>query len=308
MSINLKATLEELAVTPGSKSVCLHSYHAGFFANWHSVLGLLEGCAQYGYKPTVQFTTGFYADSKHDANWWLNYFEPFPDQVSTKVPRTQERVGASSRLSQYAYQHMTLQRGAWLCHNYLSIRPRLLTDAAAFVDRWFTGRYVIGLQRRAGNIVLHKNSPPIPPDYAIEHVEQFAQQLDRPWRLFVAACEQPFVDEMMQHFGDNCVCQEDVLRAGDIQSAYYDPAYDDQGYRKGREVLMDALLLARTDYLFHTYSGVSYAVLKMNPLLALNGTDLTECRRSSHDDSELVRELQAIHKPLVREGERTYYG
>lgn len=94
---------------------------------------------------------------------------------------------------------------------------------------------------------------------------------DRP--IFLATDDEGAVDRFRTAFGDRVVSR-DALRSADGRSVHghYDGGVAGSPHRKGVEVLVDALLLARSAHLLRTHSRVSQYVLCPQPDLTF--TDL----------------------------------
>src|SRR5262249_42871516 len=108
------------------------------------------------------------------------------------------------------------------------------------------------------------------------------------------------VKQFREHFGEQVVFVRDIARTTEAQDREYDLAAPTDARREGfqiqhrtaaeeakwslqmaRDVIVDAMLLARTNVMFHVVSNISTAVAYMNPDVQLRQLEEAEVLRSS---------------------------
>lgn len=133
---------------------------------------------------------------------------------------------------------------------YVGVHLRL-TDAAA------------GNENRVTTLLEH---------YLAETHDRIAQYPNA--RVFVASDDQRAVDEFRTEFGEKVVFR-DVTRSYDGTSihGHYDGGAAIDGYTKGREALVDALLLSSSLHLIRGHSRLTAFSLCLNPTLRFTDID-----------------------------------
>lgn len=93
--------------------------------------------------------------------------------------------------------------------------------------------------------------------------------------IFLASDDSATVDMFKERYGFRVVCQ-DCIRSLDGSSihGHYDYGVDGSGFSKGREVLIDSLILAHCDYLIRTHSRVTAFSLCWNLQLEYRDLEL----------------------------------
>ncbi len=154
-----------------------------------------------------------------------------------------------------------------LLNRYIRVRPEILAEVESILGADtrpdILGVHVRGTDMRWGNIPGHPVSAP-----TIVYLEQ-ATALDRKYsfsRIFLACDEVETVILFRERFGDRLLTVEahrtaaTIAISGDYQWLF-EPRRELHCYQLGREVLMDALLLARCGHLLCGISNVSHAAM-----------------------------------------------
>jgi hypothetical protein len=101
----------------------------------------------------------------------------------------------------------------------------------------------------------------VPPSVYYAYVDAFMAK--RGAKLFVATDSPRFLKEVVSRYGEGNVKFLNCMR--DEGNAAWNLARD--GYVKGREVLVDAMMLAKCDFLIYSHSGVPEFALRLNTQL-----------------------------------------
>jgi hypothetical protein len=269
-------------------------YH-GLFSEFHSVLGALHYARTRGAAGVrVDFRSPLYVDPAKGANWWVYFFErdvmrvdglnstPAEvrlDQVVTKYGR----YGGFSDVVQgdtpYFYP-MTFSLDRLTLHRYVeqfaSVRPEIREKAQRTAGALFEpGAFVVGVHYRGTDAVhnrvvgLLRHYRTAPVSY-VEYGAETRRVLERVapgrFQVFVATDERPFVEFMRAQFGDRVVALDAPRAGANGNAVHLDPAVAPA--EKGESAVLDALLLASSNYLIKGRSNLSDASLVFNPRLA----------------------------------------
>ncbi len=247
---------------------------AGFFAEFGSVLGMLEHydrCKFLYAGAAVDFGSGgFYFDSAHGANWWEYYFEPLGAQPhgatssrDVRSPRPGTRMLTRRErdvLAQRAENRLSRSKGHALIARYVRVRREIIAKVDAFAGANFTGRHVIGVHYRGTDKI--REAPRVSYEAARASVEvQIGRARAGTARIFVATDEEAFLDYFRGVF-PQMVCAFDALRSLDGRRLH-DGAGNN--HRKGEDALIDCLLLSRCDQLVRTESNLGLCAAFFNP-------------------------------------------
>jgi hypothetical protein len=165
----------------------------------------------------------------------------------------------------------TLQVHEWFGRNrhaFADVLARLeLQPAKALRDlteemwskSFASGDYVLGIHLR-GSDKQHSGGI-VPPSTYYVYVDSFMAK--RNAKLFVATDSPRFLKEVVARYGEGNVKFLNCMR--DEGNAAWNLERD--GYVKGREVMVDAMMLAKCDFLIYSHSGVPEFALRLNTKL-----------------------------------------
>jgi len=246
----------------------------GFFGNFFITLNGLMFCDSIGAIGVPWWDSDCpYLDPSVNPNAWSMFF-----RGSTG---TRDGDGPRPRLAYYptaddmtAYQAATPREAAHrLMQRFAEPHPEFLAEADDFVHKNFRpgktlGVHVRGTDTRRG--LESRRSIP----FDIIH-EEIAVRLrcDPDTMIFLASDESQVIADFRHRYEDR-VCYRECVRSvsGESIHGHYDSGVAASGFEKGRDVLLDALLLSRVDFLIRTHSAVTTYSLCRN--LALPYLDL----------------------------------
>lgn len=269
-------------------------YH-GLFSEFHSVLGALHYAHDHGAVGVrVSFQSPLYVSADRGPNWWPYFFERESMAFDAAAATTAEEVVLDRVVTKYGryggfsdvvqgitpyFYPMTFGLDRCTLHDYVtrfaSINAGMRTKAAALVDSLFEPRaFRVGVHYRGTDAVLrkwmgaarHYRTTAVPYDTYAEEVQRVLERhAPAVFQVFVATDEARFLDFMRRRFPRRVVAIE-APRAGDDGAAVHlnrsIPALF-----KGESAVLDALLLARCDYLIKGRSNLSDAALVFNATL-----------------------------------------
>ena len=268
-------------ISPDSTVYIIRRRHqAGFFSNFFFVLGHIVYANQNGWMIAVDMENypTLYNEDKPvlgTRNAWEYFFEQ-PSRIELKQA--------------YCFKHQILSSGYYLYENvpyyeginrvfptreivetlspyidkHLIIKPQFLDEASAIRHQW-DGR-VVGVHIR-GTDMNHTPNHPVPPllsQYftAIDRLLQNSQ-IDH---ICLCTDENAILEQMKNRYGDKLVFTNS-FRSTDgtsIHKSSNTTQRDNHRYLMGKEVLIDALVLSKCDYLICGHSNVPYAAIVLN--------------------------------------------
>lgn len=227
---------------------------AGMFSNVFHVLSHLGYALELGLTPLVDmqhFPTVYNEKEPVNgtANSWEYYFHQ-PSQYELGEAYRSKRVifcyGANASAFGAYYDFPAAARAA---HRFLRIREDILAEAERWQHELFDGHSVLGVHFR-GQEMKQASGHPVPPTEE-QMLERSRAMLESAAidRLFVVSEEQGYVDLFKKEFGDRVVVSNAYRTHGVNAYTLESPPRPLHMYHLGRDVLIDAILLSRTDYL-----------------------------------------------------------
>lgn len=258
-------------------TLVVEAIDSGFFSNFNCVVNHLHhslghnGCRAIGvdWRANRDFREFAYGKPE-DGNLWEHFFEPlaFPERPFKEI-----RVNAYADASMTGRDAYTMYRSDkdWRAayHRVFTKHVRVREEIATRVDEIaaerLDGAFCVGVHYRHP---AHNEGPrPAPP--FLKHAQWAGRLLprDRESRVVLATDIHECVDHFRDVFGERLVVQGGVARVplAEEQQVHYLHAREDPRTSLGKEVLVDALLLARCAVLIHTVSNIATAVGYMRP-------------------------------------------
>lgn len=243
--------------------------NAGFFAIFSSVIAALNMYEEGHFAGIhVDFNSGVYLDLERGPNWWEYFFDPIHLGDETNAVKHVFSFEEVLSLAGHGFI-IPRERASELIQKYVHLRPEIAEELETFVNTHFKDHYVIGIHHRGTD---KKTEAPIVPyektlttlNWVISNLSD--EQRDK-LKVFVATDEQNFLNFLIPIFPNN-VIYSDFVRSTDDQPLHYNPSIYSSNYQKGKEALLDCLLLSRCNFLlFPTTSSLSIASMKFNPNL-----------------------------------------
>lgn len=250
-------------------TIVLSDRDAGLFSIYLQVLGALDVARRVGCGIKLNFTTARYYDAKSGfSGWWGYYFETdryfrnfeYSGGIAPEVP-----VSSQNEISKFAHLGKMFSRPyAHFLSGHLRLKAGLSEEIKQYLDTNFRGHPVIGVHYRGTDKVegAYKEADRL----SYEKVCQTVDKASAGGRIFVATDEQLFLDHMIGRYGSR-VLYLDAERSGDGSPVHLgnNSTLPITGYLLGKEALLDACLLAKTNLLIRTKSNLSLVSAYMNP-------------------------------------------
>lgn len=259
-SILIIFTIYSQALFANEESLVLRAReNAGMFSVFFDVLGILDfyengSCS--GFR--VDFdNTGVYYDAEKGSNWWEYYFEPIAiGNVDENV-----RILDCQRCFLFAIQveySMTRKRANELIQKYVHVKEEISDIVEDFYSANFSKEYTIGVHYRGTDKITE-----IPLVRYIEVKNEIDKHFVQGCKIFVATDDERFLRFIKKNYGSAIIHQE-IVRSNNSKPLHIEAR---DPYLRGKEALIDALLLSKTNLLIRTSSNLSLASSFFNPEL-----------------------------------------
>jgi len=267
-------------------------YNAGFCVQLQCVLAQLKHAETGGLQPVVNIDQDFssYYDPSRGTNVWEYYFEPVgeissgdldnlpPEAITRYDPPLQMKLCNAQRSYPRAespaiveWYAQRVREGAGLTRKYVRVKAHVMANVDDFFHREMKGQPVIGVQLRGTDKGTDPNgrrySLPdwlarvVPPEEYFPIVDEFLQSYPAA-KIFVATDQQQFLETFRQRYQERVLAYGDTRSATNMNSQH---KQDGRNYKKGEDVLIDCLLLARTHFLVRCQSNVGEVACYFNP-------------------------------------------
>lgn len=271
-----------LAFIPGGVGLKITPGNAGFFGEVFCVLNGLRLAEHHGLVAEIAWGPGslyFEQGYTQDGDAWRSFFArslfDFRKPGDSRSPLFWLRLkpgahdfvpypGLSTRLS--------LKKAL---HEWCQPKPDIATEADAAWSRLAKGRDMLGVHIRLTDAAAGlENRKAVAKEHFFAAADGWLK--DHPDAgIFLATDESQIVSAFEGRYGERVTYQA-CLRSVDGTSVHghYDPGVGGSPYRKGREVLVDALLLARCAHLLRTHSRVTAFSLCWSPNLTYRDLEI----------------------------------
>ena len=182
------------------------------------------------------------------------------------IPTPMAYTLINSRTTPNGTQSSAVRRTALLISMYASSRIFWLRSmlSSASTSR---AKKVLGIHMRGTDKGSAKLSPElmriIKPREYFPYIDEYIHKHSN-CKIFVATEQQQFLRQMTSRYGERILSYEAIRTTG-LRNPFH---LHGSGYRKGEEVLIDCLLLSRSDYLLKCTSAVGEFAMYFNPNLA----------------------------------------
>ena len=277
-----------------------------FFAQLHgdaSCSDLKRACVDERYSSRAVCFKHKTCDAYSDQDGWEEYFEPIYGQSlrSTLQNTSEERIielscpaawyfnqgvlGGHTDVGIYASDWKTAtafrERNAALVAAWVRVRPSIRAKADAEWKRITRGATaVIGVHLRGTDKFV---MPKVPPQryYALidAYIAQHGGCADAQHPLiYLATDDAGYQRALLQRYGEHCVAQlndGNIKRAHSNRALWADRTVTGDTHAKGQEVILDALLLSKCDFLLKSASSVSEFAIYWNSRLVNESYDFS---------------------------------
>jgi len=259
----LRPTLvKELRVQPGL---------AGFFGQVFTSINGIRLAEIRKMRASVYWgTSSPYFEESRGPNAWANFvWTPNFDFTGGRMAnglKLPYRPGAHDFLP---YEGRTVRQSVERAiQEWCQPRPEITQEVSSFSERHFMPGRMLGVHVRLTDVAAGAEGRRIVGlDNIMAAVDDWCAA-NQEGRIYLASDDQRVVTAFTKRFPGR-VAFQNCLRSDDGTSihGHYDDGVAGSPYQKGREVLIDALLLAQCDHLIRTHSRVTAFSLCWNPKL-----------------------------------------
>lgn len=241
----------------------------GMFAEFASVLGALKSFEQGKFAGLhINFIDGCYLEPAFGPNWWEYYFEP----IRIGNTNAEKQECSLEKYINLAHSGFGMDRheANSLINRYIHLKPEIENEIKTFIKKKFKDHFVIGLHFRGTDKI--QEHPRVSYRETYHHLKDLIDNLSheqkKKLKIYVATDEQQFL-EYLQNKLPNKLIYNDFVRSPDTTTPlHYANNFFSNNYQKGREGLVDCLLLSRCHILLRPNgSCFSWASTLFNPNL-----------------------------------------
>lgn len=272
----------------------------GFFAQLNWCLYVFAHCERYNLKPAVVLSSPFYA--RHEGDNWLDYYfdPPFlSEEDRGLLANGRVKVSHISRIGQLGLpknygQKMTLENANRLFYKNLSIKDDIQDYVRSFVSAHFEKRRVVGLHYRGTDKIMEAQA--VSYDHVRRVLVTYLDANPQVNAVFVASDEEGFILKIRKEFKRvEVICHDDLHRSRDGAAIHTRP--DGDPSVKGREALVNCLLLSKCDTLIRTSSFLSGWSSVLNPALPVIMLNRPFDKKLWFPDAVIIKSALQIYSP-----------
>lgn len=277
----------------------------GFFAHLPGCLWICAYCERHHLRPYLVLSSPYYVDSERGGNW-LDYFFESPQLL----PQDRDRIAAGrvaiNRVAIWTelglpdwVRHQSLEKTHDLAVKYMPVRPEFESYVDSFVHDHFGGQPVLGVHYRGTDKT--SEAPPVSRDRIRKVISAYLQDHPEIASLYVASDEESFIEWSLRTFDSlHVIVHPDHYRSTDSQSVHETRGGD--SFLKGRDALVNALLLSRCAALIRTASRLSAWSSVFNPRLPVVMLNRPYEGKVWFPETEILKRAMDHYLPPVCEG------
>ncbi len=204
----------------------------------------------------VNLDQGLYVDPNAGPNWWEYFFEPI-HLGNLFAPHYRPTTEEGVQLVLASFQ-LPRKRAFEIIQKYIRLKPHIQAEIDAFVKQHFKSCYVIGVHHRGTDKGLQW------PLVSYEKTHQAIKQAikdhylyshKKKIKIFVATDDQNFIS-YLESFYPSQLIYTNFIRSTDSTPLHYGNVERyNNNYQKGKEALIDSLLLSRCQALIRPKSS-----------------------------------------------------
>ena len=239
------------------------NYIPGMFSVFNTVAGFLDIYEKGDYAGlSVNFgNVGWYYDPAHGPNWWEYYCEPILLGDLKNGHKIYYSGAECGDMANHTESNLSRERVHELISKYIKVKKFIIDQVDAFASKNFQDLFIIGVHYRGIDKIYE--APRISYGEAIKVIQSYIDALpDKNYRIFVATDEQAFLDFALQKFPDQVVSTT-AFRSNQggepVHRLFCSP------FKKGKQALVDVLLLSKSHLLIRCSSNLSLWATYFNP-------------------------------------------
>lgn len=238
----------------------------GFFCHMTWCLFILHYCERYGLIPDIRFTGDNYLDRKQGSNWLAHYFElswlPILEQPSIS-PRYTAKISRWEQIGPPADPVISINEGVRTLNKYLRPKRHINKKVDDFWRTFPSNGPVVGVHFRGTDKL--SEAPRVSWQHCLKIINNYLQAHPTTQAVFVASDEQRFCNFIKESVNDVPVySHDDHYRSSNSRDMFH-MTTGEGSYERGKDALVNALLLSRCSTLIRTTSFLSAWASVFNP-------------------------------------------
>lgn len=241
----------------------------GFFAQLNWCLYIFANCERFNLKPIIHLTSPFYVRAKGD-NWLDYFFENRNPEIPGRdlIGNKPIKFSHISDIDQLGFptdygSTLSLEQANQLLWRHLTLKTEILDYVESFADEHFGKRTILGVHYRGTD--KKSEAKPVSREYAAATIRNYLDANPHVEALFAASDEDGFIAWIKQEFKDmEVISHHDTERSRNGKAIHVRPALGDN-YMKGKEALINSILLSKCNTLIRTASFLSAWSSIFNP-------------------------------------------
>jgi hypothetical protein len=175
-----------------------------------------------------------------------------------------------------------------LCHNilkkYLIIQPFIIDKVNDFVNNNFKGK-VLGIHVRGSDCYIDNLRPKIPLAYFRDIISEYLYYYDT---IFIATDTLEYRNYFINHFPDKVVFYDSKsIVSFDSDYDFFSIHEKNVSGTNGEDVIIESLILSKTDFLLRNRSNIAHFAQIVNPNLESHQLDLPFLMRDYYQSIEI---------------------
>jgi hypothetical protein len=273
----------------------------GFFAQLNWSLYIFAHCERHNLKPFIRYSSLNYTCSAGE-NWFDYFFEN-----TALSPGDREKLGNGTvRISNISHirelglspqynAEISIRSANKLFNKYVRLKSELRDYVDDFDNRYFRQRRILGLHYRGTD--KGSEAQPVSWDFSLQTILNFLNVDRQISALFVSSDEQRFIEFIEQNVKHIEVLYHDDKQRSSDGKAVHAYRRSDDNYFKGKEALVNCLLLSRCDTLIRTASFLSAWSSIFNPHLPVVLLNRPYKKKLYFPDREIVPQSMDVYLP-----------
>jgi hypothetical protein len=246
----------------------------GFCANLEWCLEIFMHCETYNLTPYIQLTGSNYRGQQMGKDYFAYFFEniKLSEDDKLKIKNKKIRISQISDISQLGLPEnydlkLTIPNAAGLIAKYISIKEDVTDEVNSFCTVYF-GNHVLGLHYRGTD--KKGEAPRVDWEKVTRNVQYYLKNSSLTDCVFISSDEIDFIHYIEKRLNHefprvSVIYRNDRYRSHDGRSLHL--RFGGDNYHKGRDALVNCLLLSRCDVLIKTASILSAWSKLFNPEL-----------------------------------------
>ena len=246
----------------------------GFCANLEWCLEIFMHCETYNLTPYIQLTGSNYTSPQRGEDYFTYFFEniKLPEEDTLKIKNKKIRISKISDINQLGLPEnydlkLTISNAAGLLAKYIRIKEDVIDEVNSFCTAYF-GNHVLGLHYRGTD--KKEEAPRVDWEKVTRNVQYYLKNSAQTDCVFISSDEIDFIHYIEKRLNHefplvSVIYRNDRYRSHDGRSLHL--RFRGDNYHKGRDAIVNCLLLSRCDVLMKTASILSAWSKLFNPEL-----------------------------------------